>query len=344
VLWATGTVVTLLAHWPLWCIAMSVVASESLKTLVSAKLARRELGLRWSVKWAPVKVALLSSAPIFVSVAAHTIYNKLDVSFLAVVAGDKEVAWYTVSSQIAGLALIVTPMIGWVLLPLFAKARARSDAEYTQVMRRSLELVLAIAFPTSLFVGLGAEQWVVLMYGDTYAPAATSLKWLSSIFVLTYVAILSANALILTGRAWAQAAISISGLAVNPLLNWLLIRRALAYFGEGGAGIGAAMAQLGTELTVTGLMTALVGTRAFDKRSLVMIAKTIGVAIVVTLFDAWLQGRMPGLVRIAVDLVAYVALILAVRAIHLQETLDFTRAALSRRQKTGEPEALQRPA
>jgi O-antigen/teichoic acid export membrane protein len=95
---------------------------------------------------------------------------------------------------------MVTPMIGWVLMPLFARARARSDEEYTQVMRRSLELVLAIAFPTSLFMALGAQEWVVLLYGPAYAPGGVSLKILASIFVLTYVAILSANALILTGE------------------------------------------------------------------------------------------------------------------------------------------------
>ncbi len=334
VVWGTGTLLTVVLRWPLWGIALAIVASESLKTVVSLRLLKRHLNMTWSVQWGPVKLALIASLPIFLNVAAHTIYNKLDVSILAVVAGDKEVAWYGASSLIAGLALMVTPIIGWVLMPLFARARARSDEEYNQVMRRSLELVLAIAFPTSLAVCLGAEQWVVLLYGEAYAPAATSLKWLSSIFVLTYVAILSANALILTGRAWSQALISISGLVVNPLLNWLLIRRAMSTFGEGGAGIGAAMAQLGTEIVVTGLMTAYVGTRAFDRRSILMIVKTIAVVIAVTFLDFYLQGRMNPYVRIAVDGMAYVALILAVRAMNVQETIQFARAAFARKRSS----------
>ena len=115
----------------------------------------------------------------------------------------------------------------------------------------------------------------------------------------------------------------------------------MATFGEGGAGIGAAMSQLGTEIVVTGLMTALVGARAFDRRSLVMIAKTVGVVIAVTVIDFLLQGRIPGLLRIGVDGVAYVALILGVRAMHLQETIEFARAAFARGKKT---EELQGPA
>lgn len=273
----------------------------------------------------------------FLNVAAHTIYNKLDVSILAVVANDREVAWYGASSLVAGLALMVTPMIGWVLMPLFARARARSDEEYTQVMRRSLELVLVIAFPTSLFMALGAGEWVVLLYGAAYAQAAISLKILASIFVLTYVAILSANALILTGRAWAQAAISISGLVVNPLLNWFFIPRAMARIGEGGAGVGAALSQLGTEIVVTSLMTALVGTRAFDRRSVLVIGKTLGVCVAVSLFDRWLEGRLPGLVRIAVDAVVYTGLVVAVRAVRVHETLSFARAAFARKQPAATP-------
>jgi O-antigen/teichoic acid export membrane protein len=336
--WGVGTLLAVVLGWPLWALAMAVLVSEALKTVASVLLVNKHLAMRWRWNALAVKTAIVSSLPIFLNVAAHTIYNKLDVSILAVVANDREVAWYGASSLVAGLALMVTPMIGWVLMPLFARARARSDEEYTQVMRRSLELVLAIAFPTSLFMALGASEWVVLLYGPAYAQAAVSLKILASIFVLTYVAILSANALILTGRAWAQAGISISGLAVNPLLNWFFIPRAMVRFGEGGAGVGAAIAQLGTEIVVTVLMTALVGARAFDRRSVVMIAKTLGVCVAVSLLDRWLDGRMPGLVRIAIEVVVYVGLVAAVRAVRVHETLAFARAAFARKQPPAEPD------
>lgn len=333
VVWAVGTLASVAMQWPLWTVALAVVISEGLKFVGSLVLANKHLQLQWRVQPGPVKLAVLGSLPIFLNVAAHTIYSKLDVSILAVVANEKEVAWYGASNLIAGLALMVTPMIGWVLMPLFARARARSDEEYTRVMRRSLELVLIIAFPCSLFVGLGAETWVVLLYGDAYAPAGTSLEILSSIFVLTYVAILSSNALILTGRAWLQAGISISGLAVNPLLNWFFIPWAMRRWTEGGAGVGAAIAQLGTEIVVTVLMTAFVGRRAFDRRSLLIVLKTLVVCALVLALNRWLHGRLPDLARLAVDLVAYIALAIGVGAVHLRETVEFARAALRRKKQ-----------
>lgn len=341
--WGAGTLMTVFFAWPLWGVALAVVISEAVKLLGSLVLVNRHLALTWAVHWAPVKLAIVGSLPIFLNVAAHTIYNKLDVSILAVVANDREVAWYGAASIIAGLALMVTPMIGWVLMPLFARARARSDEEYTRVMRRSLELVLIIAFPSALFVGLGAHQWVTLLYGEAYAPAAVSLQILSSIFVLTYVAILSANALILTGRAWAQAGISISGLAVNPLLNWLFIPWAMARWAEGGAGVGAALSQLGTEIVVTVLMTALVGRRAFDRRSVVMIVKTVLLCIAVIALDRWLDGRVHPFIRLGLDLFAYLLGAVLSGAVHLTETIAFARGALQRKKQSPEmpPEAVE---
>jgi O-antigen/teichoic acid export membrane protein len=337
VAWGGGTLLAVMLGWPLWGIGLALLISEAVKCAGNVVLARRHLGLRWAVDGAATKTALIASLPIFVNVGAHTIYNKLDVSILAVTSGDREVAWYVRSSFIAGLAMMVTPIIGWVLLPLFARARARSDAEYTQVMRRSLELVLVIAFPTSLFMALGAEEWMYLLYGPAFAPAAASLRILSSIFVLTYVAILSSNALILTGRAWAQAVISLCGLFVNPLLNWVFIARCQARYGDGGAGIGAAIAQVGTELVVTTVMTAFVGRRAFDRRSLSMIVKTLGASAAVWVLDAWLHPQVHPAVRLAADVAVYLVLIFALRAVQLSETLQFARAAFSKK-KQQEPE------
>ena len=331
--WGGGVLVTIVGGLPLVGIPLALLASELLKLVVSARLVQRNLAVSWKVDFGGTKVALLGSLPMFLNFAAHTIYNKLDVSILAVVAGDREVAWYGAASLVAGLAMMVTPMIGWVLMPLFARARARSDEEYTRVMRRSLELVLAVAFPTSLLLGLGAEPIIVLLYGQAFAPAAASLQVLSIVFIFTYVAILSANALIITGRAWAQAFISISGLALNPFLNWLFLTRAAKALGEGGAGVGAAWAQVGTELAVTAAMTALVGRRAFDRRSVVMIVKTLVVCAMVIAVDLLALQGLPGFLRLTVDGVLYLLGVLLTRAINVKELVGFARGAMQRRKQ-----------
>ncbi len=338
IVWGGGTLLAVVMKWPLWTVALAVVASEGLKTVVSTRLVTKHLAMTWRVDVKATRLAIAASLPMVVNLAAHTIYNKLDVSILAVVAGEEEVGWYGASSLIAGLALMVTPMIGWVLMPLFARARARSDEEYTQVMRRSLELVLAIAFPTSLFMALGAKEWITLLYGPAFAPAATSLKVLASIFVLTYVAILSSNALILTGRAWTQAFISIGGLVANPVLNAIFIGPSTRWFGQGGAGIGAAIAQLGTEIVVTVAMTALVGRRAFDARSLSVIARTVVACVLVSALDWYLLERVHPFVRLGADGLVYVVLVIGSGAVKVKELIAFVKTARKKEPALAGPE------
>ncbi len=334
VVWGAGVLATVVFRWPLWGIPFSLLVSELLKAAVNWRLVAKHLDVRWRFDLLAVKAAIVASLPMYLNTAAHTAYNKLDVSIIAVVAGDREVAWYGASSLLAGLTMMVAPMIGWVLMPLFARARARSDEEYVQVMRRSLEAVLALAFPTTLFLALGADVWIRLLYGEAYAPAAASLRILAPLFVLTYVAIISANSLIITGRAWAMALISISGLVVNPLLNWLCLPPAMRAFPQGGGGIGAATAQVGTEIFVTALMTYLVGARAFDRRTVVMVLKTLAVCGATVAVDRALAGFGP--LRLAPDVAVYVLLIVLVRAVNLRETYAFARAAFKGRKRKEE--------
>ena len=63
-------------------------------------------------------------------------------ALLAGMAADSEVGWYGAASSLAGLSLLLAPLIGWVLMPLLARARARSREELDELVRRSIEATL----------------------------------------------------------------------------------------------------------------------------------------------------------------------------------------------------------
>lgn len=355
--WGGGVLLALLLGWPLVAIPGALLVAEVLKGAAGLALVRRHLALRWRFDWPAVRAAVVISLPVFVNTGSHVIYNKLDVSIVAEVANDMEVAWYGASSYVAGLSLLLAPMVGWVLMPLYARARARSEDEYRTVLRRSLELVLAFGFPTSLMMALGADLWIVLLYGERFAPAALSLWILAPNFILTYVAMLSMNSLILTGQGWSQAFISMAGLAVNVLCNAVVIPWGHHHLGPGGAGVGAAVGQVLTEIFVTALLLRFVGARAFDRRLLVVVAKTLLVCAAVVAVDrvlagaleplaavpapvpgassavregavralAWGPGLLSALLRLVLDGLAYVLLIVASGAVNVRETLAFAR-------------------
>jgi hypothetical protein len=98
----------------------------------------------------------------------------------------------------------------------------------------------------------------------------------------------------------------------------------------GGAGAGAALAALGTELFVTAAMIGTVGRHAFDRRVVVTTCKLPGVWASVTALDLLLATLSPPR-RVALDAFAFVGLALAVRAVDVQAIARFIRTAAPER-------------
>lgn len=329
VVWAAGVLLAIATGAGLWAYAASYLASESIETVVLYGLAREHLGLRFRIDWKPSKAVLLASLPYYLMLFAQTAYGKLDVSLLEFMAGSEEVGWYGAAQTVAGLTLLATPLIGWVLTPMFARAAARSRAELDEQLRRSLELILVIAIPVSLVINLGAELWTRLIFGAAFAPAAPALRILATMFVLMYVSIIYAHALMMLERAWTLMLISVGGLVVNVGLNLALIRFSLRSFGPGGGGTGCALAIFGTEIFVATCFIGSVGRGAFDRRNVIAIGKSLAACVVVALVDRGLAAW--GIPRMVADVSVYAAIVLATGAVRPREMIGVVQEALRRR-------------
>jgi O-antigen/teichoic acid export membrane protein len=304
--------------------ASALAITEALECAALFYLASRHLSLVFRVDSAATKAVILSSLPFYLNVVACTAYGKLDVSWLAFVAPSTEVGFYAGASSIAALTLFATPLIAWVLTPAFAKAASRARAELEDLARRSTELILTIVIPVSLLVGLGADVWVRLLFGEAYAPASLGLRILAPTFVVTYVAIVYATTLLMVERAWTLTAISCAGLVVNVVLNALLDRRAIELLGPGGGGAGCALAMLGTELFVTASMIQVLSPSTFG-----ILAKSLGACALVTVAHLALSGLGP--VRLAVDLALYLSVVVLAGALRPREIAVVLGEAISRK-------------
>lgn len=329
IVWAGGILGAMATGAGLWAYACAYLASESVETVVLYALARGHLGLRFRVDRAATWAMLVASLPYFLNIFAYTAYGKLDVSLLEFLGNTREVGWYGAASAVAGLTLLVTPLIGWVLTPMFARAASRSSAELDEGIRRSLELIMTVAIPASLLITLGADFWIHVIFGAAFAPAAAALRVLAMMFVLTYVAMIYAQAIVMLERPWVLTSISIAGLFVNIGLNLALIRFSMDRFGLGGGGLGCALAMMGTEVFVTTCMLAFLGRRAFDRRSSVTIAKSLAACVV-----AWGVHRALasiGPLRLVADGAVYLLLVLATGALRLRDMTSLVKDALRRR-------------
>jgi O-antigen/teichoic acid export membrane protein len=328
VVWAAGVLWSIAAHTRLWAYAASYLASEAIELVALTWLARKHLGLTIRIDPAATKQMLLSSLPYYLGSIAMTAYAKLDVTLLEFEAGSKEVGLYSAASTLASLTLLITPIIGWVLTPMLSRAAERSRAELYEHVCRSMELVLTVAIPASLLINLGADVWIRIVFGSPYANATTALRVLSTMFVLTYVAIIFAMTLVMIGRAWTLTRVSVAGLVVNGALNLLFVRYSVSVLGEGGGGTGCAAARLGTEIFVSTCMALAIGRGAFDRRSISTVVRSLLVYAVVVVVHALLRPLGPA--RLAVDGALYLALAIGAGAIRPKELLSTVRQALRR--------------
>ena len=317
-------------------IPLALLVSKFLESLGCLWLARKHVGLRLgNLRLGALKPVFLSCLPLYLSQVFYTAYNKADIPLLSFLVGNQEAGLYGEAAKWANIALLMTPFLGWVVVPLFARARHQHSAEeFNQVLRRMLELVLSMAVPLALLIALGAEFLILQTAGPAFAEAALAMRIRAPIYVFMYISIVSSTALIMEERAWTAMYISVAGLVLNLLLNVLFLQAAAQRWGPGGGGTAAAMVQLLTEGGVMLAMFAALGRRCFDGRSARVLLKTgLVCALVIALHQGLVAFTTWGMLyRLVTEALAYILLAAWLGAVNVREMHGFVRMAFKQKQ------------
>jgi O-antigen/teichoic acid export membrane protein len=327
-LWGFGVVIGIWLDAPLALLALPNLVAESLKAAVLYPTARSAVGLRLNFALEPVKKVLLASLPFYVNTIAISLGARLDVSMLEFLAPGEEVGWYSAANNFAGLAMLFVPVVNWVLMPLFARSKHRSEETFYEMLRRAIEGLLVLAIPVTLLIGIGADFWVRIAFGRSFGPAALSLRCLAPLFVATYLTIMLALALVVLERSWRLTIVSLIGLGLLPLFILVLVPLAKPY-GQGAAGAGAAVAVTAMELVTAALFLQTVGRRALDRRNVLAVLKSIAVALVVIALHQALVFMGPA--RLVVDMLVYAVLALAVKVLRFDEVITVIKMVRTQR-------------
>lgn len=280
--WGAGIVIAFAVGRGVVTIAAVMLFAELVRLAWLATLTRTKANLRYRLDLPTSFGVLFASFPYYVTQLAQTVYTRIDISIMAFMTSKLEVGWYGAAQNIAGLSLLLSPIIGWILLPLSSRVGERSREEMLHVFRRAMDALLAIAFPIALTLGLGADVITRLAFGEAFEPAARSLRLLAPAFVLTYITMLEASVLVRIDRGWVLTAIVLSTMVISPLLNVWLIPLGLSMYGAGGAGVGSSVAQLITEGYSVIAMTIVLRGHVFDRTTTVHLVKTTVAAGVVS--------------------------------------------------------------
>jgi O-antigen/teichoic acid export membrane protein len=187
-----------------------------------------------------------ASLPLLASTFATQMQTNLDVLMLGVLADDAAVGRYRAASRGADLALIANGLAVQVLGPMLSKALAQDKKALAQSLISQSAAVSGglgvlicgalILFPT-LYLGL---------FGADFQAAAPALQILAAAQAVSLLSGPVAMILVMLGREKMVLMVSLSSLALNFTLNFLLI----PIWGIEGAAIATFIAVVMVKLTL----------------------------------------------------------------------------------------------
>ncbi len=338
VAWGVGLLGALFwgnVEW-LWLFVVPALASEILRAWLIYPAARKAVGLEWRVDFGATRRVIRASFPYFLGAIAIALGAPLNFMALELLKSDShELGWYGATLNLATLAMIFSPILQWVQLPLLARARAKSDLHVNSILSYSIEALMVVSIPMVLIGALGGPFFVALALGEAYAPATLSFQVLVVMFVFTYAAIILATGLITHGHGWSLSTLSIANVLAAPALSFLLIPLMGEWVGPGGEAAGAAIALAATEVLVVALAIVRVGTGLLTPRLVKAVLKSLVVCAIVVAIDRALRDL--GSARLLLDLAFYAGLALAFRVIDVRELRQLVRNVKSARHEPSDP-------
>lgn len=316
--WGAGLLLGLHFKVPLYLLALPILVSELLRTSVLIPATRRATELRYLIDVAAVWVVIVTALPFFVSNVAIGLGQNLAMSGLEFMRKDeREVGWFAATQNLAALAMLLSPLLFWVVMPMLSRAHARSKDEMMSIMRRAVDGLVVIIAPITIFISVASDVLIKLAFGEKYAPAATGLSILSLVFVVTYINMMLASALVVSGKSWSVTLISLGAIVTMGGFMLVFVPLGRALFHVGGECAGAAMAVIGSEIGVVVALLSRFGTMPLDKRNIEVCGKTIALGVVIIVSDRLLRGV--GYVRLAIDAVIYLVLALGFGVVKIDE-------------------------
>ncbi|MGD0675503.1 MAG: oligosaccharide flippase family protein [Polyangiaceae bacterium] len=336
IIWGLGLLVGVHFNVPLYVLVLPMFGSELLRAFFLGRAVGSSVELEYRIDIVATKAALIASFPYFVNNMAINFGNNLALSSLEFIRkDDREVGWFAAAQNISFLAMLLHPLLVSIYMPMLARARARSEEEMMSILRRCIEGLLILVAPATIFLSAGAELLLKLMFSNAYAPAHTGVSILSLVFVMVYLNIVLANALVVAGRGWSLTVVSISSIVVMSIGMLVFVPLGRLFLPVGGECAGAAVAVIVSEAWVNMAVLKIFQYAPFDRRNIRVLITILGISIFILILDRYLRfdsihwklrtpwsgccsfdvDRGLGPARLAVDMALYVAFAIGLRLV-----------------------------
>ena len=300
-------------------LATSVVGA-AIVLIPTAILARGNIPLRPSFQFAQWRELLKPILAYSLAVAAATLYFRLALVIVSLLAGDQELGYFSLSFRIVEILFVLPGLLVGAAFPIFARAARDDPARLGYALSRVFEVSLIVGAWIALSLAAGAPLAIAIIGGPSFESAAPILAIHGLALGATFVnavwgfAMLSLHMhrtiLLLSVASLAALAVTVTGLVMLD--------------GARGGAIGTAAVEVGVTVLSAAL---LVRGRPHLRPRLAIVPK---VALAALLGAApMLATGVPVAGRVVLCGVVYAAVLFATRA--FPDELDALLPAARRR-------------
>lgn len=127
-----------------------------------------------------LKPVLLIACIIFLS----SIYNKIDVTMLNMMATDESVGYYSYAQKTVNMVLTMANAVTAALLPRLSYYYENDREGFYRLLDKGFQILCLMTLPLAVGMALVAEQTVQFLYGEAFAPAALTIQLMCPLILI----------------------------------------------------------------------------------------------------------------------------------------------------------------
>lgn len=181
-----------------------------------------------------------------IAIFLNAIYAKVDTTMLGIMAGEKNVGYYSYAHKVLQIAVSFCTAVTSAFLPRLIYYYEQDKQQFDALIKKGIQIVSFLAFPAAVGLFLLAPEAIEILFGADFLPAAQTLRCFSVMILLNaFGNLLCYQMVICSGNENKLIPILSLATCLNVFLNALLIPRLQEN--------GAAIASVCTEMFIVGV-------------------------------------------------------------------------------------------
>ncbi|MFZ5447240.1 MAG: flippase [Thermodesulfobacteriota bacterium] len=203
--------------------AVAVSAGALILMQISTKV-------RFSWNWQVLRGYVLRGAPFAGILLALFLSNQIGVIILTPFAGKEDVGYFAAALRLFDPVTLIPAAIMGAFLPMMSGLYIRSLGQFVRTLRFTMKYMFILALPLVIITGILAQQIVVFLYRESFAPSAQALQILSAVIFFSFWNYTSESVLVARNHERLVLKMTWITAAINVAANLILIYK-FSYLG-----------------------------------------------------------------------------------------------------------------